>query len=137
MCANKGMKGMSKRLFIGGLAWGTTEEGLKAAFDKYNVLECKIITHRDGDHAGKSKGFGFISVEDGDAALAEMDGTELDGRYLRVNEAHQQKNRHRPTPRGNDRNYPAREVNGNRYPDEDPYVRNHGRRDRGHRRDYY
>jgi RNA recognition motif-containing protein len=81
---------MSKRLFVGGLAWGTTEETLREAFEGYGVVECKIICHRDGEHEGKSKGFGFVAVEQGDAALAEMDGFELEGRYLRVNEAHQQ-----------------------------------------------
>jgi RNA recognition motif-containing protein len=84
---------MSKRLFVGGLAWGTTEEGLREAFEDFGVLECKIIVHREGEHEGKSKGFGFVKCERGDAALAEMDGFELDGRYLRVNEAHQQNRR--------------------------------------------
>lgn len=84
---------MSKRLFVGGLAWGTTEEGLREAFADYGVLSCKIITHKEGEHEGKSKGFGFVDVEQGDAALADMDGFELDGRYLRVNEAHQQSRR--------------------------------------------
>ena len=83
---------MSKRLFVGGLSWSTTEEGLREAFKGYGVLECRVITHREGEHEGKSKGFGFVKVEQGDAALAEMDGYELDGRYLRVNEAHQQQN---------------------------------------------
>ncbi len=81
---------MSKRLFVGGLAWSTTEEGLREAFADYGVLECKIITHKEGEHEGKSKGFGFVQVEQGDAAIAEMDGAEVDGRYLRVSEAHQQ-----------------------------------------------
>jgi cold-inducible RNA-binding protein len=82
---------MSKRLFVGGLAWATTEDGLREAFADYGVLECKIITHREGEHEGKSKGFAFVKVERGDEAMAEMDGFELDGRYLRVNEAHNQR----------------------------------------------
>ena len=133
---------MSKRLFVGGLAWGTTEEGLKTAFDIYGVTECKIITHHDGDHAGKSKGFGFVSVENGDAALAEMDGVELDGRYLRVNEAHQQRNRQTSAGTRNSRNCPTHEANGNQYPDDSSRDQNpRGRRERGNRkdrdRDYY
>lgn len=96
---------MSKRLFVGGLAWGTTEEGLREAFADYGVLSCKIITHKEGEHEGKSKGFGFVDVEQGDAALADMDGFELDGRYLRVNEAHQQSRRN---------NGGNRKGNGNR-----------------------
>lgn len=82
---------MSKRLFVGGLAWATTEEGLREAFADYGVLECKIIVHREGEHEGKSKGFAFVKVERGDEAQAEMDGFELDGRYIRVNEAHNQR----------------------------------------------
>lgn len=83
---------MSKRLFVGGLAWATTEEGLRAAFSDYGVLECKIITHREGEHEGKSKGFAFVNVERGDEAMADMDGFELDGRYIRVAEAHRREN---------------------------------------------
>jgi len=97
---------MSKRLFVGGLAWATTEEDLREAFSDYGVLECKIITHKEGEHEGKSKGFGFIQVEQGDAALADMDGFELDGRYLRVSEAHQQNQRR---SNGNRRNGKRRE----------------------------
>lgn len=103
---------MSKRLFVGGLAWATTEEKLREAFEDYGVTECKIITHKEGEHEGKSKGFGFIQVEQGDAALAEMDGAELDGRYLRVSEAHQQNrsNGNGGGPRrGNDRRGKRRE----------------------------
>ncbi|NIT77318.1 MAG: RNA-binding protein [Anaerolineae bacterium] len=96
---------MSKRLFVGGLAWATTEEKLREAFEDYGVTECKIITHKEGEHEGKSKGFGFVQVEQGDAALAEMDGAELDGRYLRVSEAHQQ---------GGNRRNGNRRGNGNR-----------------------
>lgn len=83
---------MGKKLFVGGLSWGTTEDRLRQAFADYGVLECKIITHRDGEHEGKSKGFGFVTLERGDAALAEMEGFELDSRYLRVHEAHDQRN---------------------------------------------
>jgi len=86
---------MSKRLFVGSLSWSTTEESLRDAFAKYGVLECKIILHRDGEHEGKSKGYGFVKVEDGDAALASMDGFELDRRYIRVTEAHNQDRRKR------------------------------------------
>lgn len=79
---------MSNKLFVGGLAWGTNEEGLTEAFERYgNVVEAKVITDRD---TGRSRGFGFVTFENaGDAAKAmqELDGAELDGRAIRVSEA--------------------------------------------------
>ncbi|MGB1014671.1 MAG: RNA recognition motif domain-containing protein [Nannocystaceae bacterium] len=79
---------MSKKLFVGGLAWATSTEGLHSAFENYGpVREAKVITDRD---TGRSRGFGFVTYEDdGDAerAMQEMDGADLDGRRIRVNEA--------------------------------------------------
>jgi len=81
-------KTMSKKLYVGGLAWGTDENGLREAFEQYGeVVDCKIITDRD---TGRSRGFGFVTFNEGndaDNAISEMNGTELDGRSLRVNEA--------------------------------------------------
>lgn len=88
---------MSKRLFVGSLSWGTTEEDLRAAFEEHGeVTDCRIITHRDGEHEGKSKGFGFVTFADdteGANALRLMDGAEIDGRQIRVSEAHEQTRR--------------------------------------------
>lgn len=79
---------MSKKLFVGGLSWGTTDQGLREAFERFGeVLEAKVVTDRD---TGRSRGFGFVTFADGQAAgeaIAEMDGTELDGRSINVNEA--------------------------------------------------
>lgn len=108
---------MSKRLFVGGLAWATTEDGLREAFADYGVLECKIITHREGEHEGKSKGFAFVNVERGDEAMADMDGFELDGRYIRVAEAHRRENDNggrRDAPRDNHRDDRKPERRGRR-----------------------
>ena len=81
-------KHVSKKLFVGGLAWATTAEGLQSAFEKFGpVREAKVIMDRD---TGRSRGFGFVtydSNDDGDKAMQEMDGAELDGRRIRVNEA--------------------------------------------------
>lgn len=81
---------MSNKLFVGGLSWNTDDQGLKEAFDRFgNVVEAKVITDRD---TGRSRGFGFVTFEDDDAAQAaikEMDGSVLDGRSLKVNEAQQ------------------------------------------------
>ncbi len=79
---------MSKKVFVGGLAWATDDAGLEAAFAKFGeITEAVVIKDRD---TGRSRGFGFVaftSVEAKDRAVAEMDGAELDGRTIRVNEA--------------------------------------------------
>ena len=79
---------MSKKLFVGGLSWNTSEDMLREAFTQYGeILEIKVITDRD---TGRSRGFGFVTFADaGDAskAIAGMEGTELDGRTIKVNEA--------------------------------------------------
>ncbi|HZO12091.1 MAG TPA: RNA-binding protein [Polyangiaceae bacterium] len=86
---------MSNRVFVGGLSWDTDEASLRRAFDVFGELtDAKIVTDRE---TGRSRGFGFISFADETAAanaIAKMDGTELDGRAIRVNLAHER------TPRG-------------------------------------
>jgi cold-inducible RNA-binding protein len=83
---------MSKKLFAGGLSWNTNDESLRQAFEQFGeITEAKVITDRD---TGRSRGFGFITFvngEDADRAVSEMDGTELDGRTIRVNEAQAKK----------------------------------------------
>lgn len=73
------------KIFIGGLSWNTNEEGLANHFSKFgNLEEVKIITDRE---TGRSRGFGFITFDEADAAsqaISEMDGVELDGRNIRV-----------------------------------------------------
>jgi len=79
---------MSNKLFVGGLAWGTDDEGLSRAFEEYGtVTEAKVIRERD---SSRSRGFGFVtfdSAEDALSAKNAMDGQELDGRQLRVDYA--------------------------------------------------
>jgi RNA recognition motif-containing protein len=79
---------MSKKLFIGGLSWNTTEEGLREAFEKFGeVTEAKVVTDRD---TGRSRGFGFVTYanpEEAEKALQEMNDTALDGRNIRVDYA--------------------------------------------------
>jgi cold-inducible RNA-binding protein len=85
---------MSKKLFVGGLSWNTNDDSLRQAFEQYGeIVEAKVIADRD---TGRSRGFGFVTLADGaaaDRAVAEMDGTELDGRTIRVNEAQEKKPR--------------------------------------------
>ena len=79
---------MSKKVFVGGLAWETTDQGLQSAFAPHGeITEAVVINDRE---TGKSRGFGFVTfVNDADAdkAMSAMEGQELDGRTLNVNEA--------------------------------------------------
>ncbi len=79
---------MAKKVFVGGISWNTDDDSLRVAFEKYgDVTEAKVITDRD---TGRSRGFGFVSFDNDDAALkaiSEMDGQDLDGRTIKVNEA--------------------------------------------------
>jgi cold-inducible RNA-binding protein len=79
---------MSKKLFVGGLSWGTTDDGLHGAFSKFGeIVEAKVITDRE---TGRSRGFGFVTFandEGATSAINEMNGAELDGRTIKVNEA--------------------------------------------------
>ena len=77
-----------KKLFVGGLNWKTTDDGLRVAFEPFgDVTEAKVILDRE---TGRSRGFGFVTFSD-DAAAAtainEMNGKELEGRAIQVNEA--------------------------------------------------
>jgi RNA recognition motif-containing protein len=82
-----------KKLFVGGLSWGVDDHALNEAFAQYGeVTEAKVISDRD---TGRSRGFGFVTFSDAsaaDQAIQAMDGTVLDGRNIRVNEAQQRSN---------------------------------------------
>lgn len=79
---------MAKKLYIGGLSYDTTEDGLKEAFSKAGTVEsASIIIDR---MSGRSRGFGFIEMstdEEAKAAIDMWNEKELDGRRLIVNEA--------------------------------------------------
>ena len=79
---------MSKKLFVGGLSWGTTDDSLRDAFEQFGeVTDAKVITDRE---TGRSRGFGFVTYaqgSDADTAMQRMNGAQLDGRTLNVNEA--------------------------------------------------
>jgi RNA recognition motif-containing protein len=79
---------MSKKLFVGGLAWRTDEMALRAAFERFGEIdEAVVVSDRE---TGRSRGFGFVTFADpsaADRAVEEMNDTELDGRTLAVNEA--------------------------------------------------
>ena len=78
---------MSKTLYVGNLPWSTTEADLTTAFEAHGqVISARIITERE---TGRSRGFGFVEVEDADAAnmVKLMNGFQFGGRPLIVNEA--------------------------------------------------
>ncbi|MDN5347291.1 MAG: hypothetical protein PWP65_855 [Clostridia bacterium] len=78
---------MSRTLYVGNLPWSTTEEELARAFGAHGeVISARIITDRQ---TGRSRGFGFVEVNDADAdrMIAAMNGAELGKRVLTVNEA--------------------------------------------------
>ena len=78
---------MSKKLFVGNLSFQTTENDVSDAFAHCGAVEAvTIITDRD---TGRSKGFGFVTMseEDADKAITQLNGSQLDGRALTVNEA--------------------------------------------------
>ncbi len=79
---------MSKRLFIGSVAWATTSDSLKKHFEQVGAVEeANILTDK---MTGRSRGFGFVTMvndADADAAVQKLNGSELDGRKIVVSEA--------------------------------------------------
>ena len=79
---------MSNKLFVGGLSWNTSSEGLREVFENYGeVTEAKVVTDRE---TGRSRGFGFVtfvSADNADAAIKGLDGKEVDGKTIKVNVA--------------------------------------------------
>lgn len=76
-----------KKIYVGNLPWSIDETGLRDLFSAIGeVHSAAIISDRD---TGRSRGFGFIEMDDSDAdkAISELNGREIDGRQLRINEA--------------------------------------------------
>ncbi|KAL2865814.1 RNA recognition motif domain-containing protein [Aspergillus lucknowensis] len=83
------------KLFIGGLAWHTTDETLRDGFSQYGTIEEAVVV-KDHD-TQRSRGFGFVrfaSETEADAAMNAMNNQEFDGRTIRVDKASE-----RPNPR--------------------------------------
>jgi RNA recognition motif-containing protein len=93
-----------QNLFIGSLAYATTDDTLKAHFEQVGpVVSARVITDRD---SGRSKGFGFVEFEneaDNQKAVDQLDGKELDGRAISVGLARPKEDRPRRDFGGNDR----------------------------------
>ncbi len=85
---------MASKLFVGSLAYAVTDDTLEEFFKQAgNVVSAKVIIDRD---TGRSKGFGFVEMETDDeakAAIDQLNGKELEGREIAVNEARPQQPR--------------------------------------------
>lgn len=96
---------MATKLFVGSLAWGTTDDSLKEFFSAAGeVVSANVIMDRE---TNRSKGFGFVEMssdEEAKKAVEELNGKELDGRAIVVSEARPREDR----PRGDN-------GGGNRY----------------------
>lgn len=79
---------MGNKIYVGNLSYNTDESELTQLFQPHgDVLSAKVITDRD---SGRSKGFAFVEMgteEEAKAAISSLDGSEVDGRQLKVNES--------------------------------------------------
>jgi len=90
---------VSKKLYVGNLAYSATEDSVRQLFSQYGeVVSVAIITDK---YTGRSRGFCFVEMENADEAVSQLNGKEFEGRALTVNEA-----RERPArPRRDDGGY--------------------------------
>jgi len=79
---------VAKKLYVGNLSYGTTDSDLQKMFEEFGTVEsAQVITDRE---SGRSKGFGFVemgSQQEAEAAIKALNGKDMDGRALTVNEA--------------------------------------------------
>jgi cold-inducible RNA-binding protein len=77
-----------KNIFVGNLSFGATESSVRSLFESYGAVDrVSIVTDRD---TGQARGFGFVEMSnntEADRAINELNGRELDGRAMNVNEA--------------------------------------------------
>ena len=85
---DRGAAPIPVRLFVGGLSWDTTSDTLRAAFERFGtVSQATVVQDRDTQ---RSRGFGFVEManrKDAAGAISAMNGSELDGRHIRVSVA--------------------------------------------------
>jgi cold-inducible RNA-binding protein len=83
-----------KNIFVGNLSFDATESAVRSMFEQYGTVDrVNIVTDRD---TGRARGFGFVEMandSEGDKAIAALNGRDLDGRQLNVNEARPKENR--------------------------------------------
>jgi len=77
-----------RNIFVGNLSFGATEDSVRSLFEAHGTVDrVSIVTDRD---TGRSRGFGFVEMpndSEGDRAISSLNGREIDGRSLNVNEA--------------------------------------------------
>lgn len=87
-------------IYVGNLSYNVSDDNLKDVFEAYGeVSSAKVITDK---YSGRSKGFGFVEMSDASqaqAAIEQLDGAEIDGRPVRVNEARPREDRPDRRPR--------------------------------------
>lgn len=85
---------MSKKLYVGNIAFSTTADDLREAFSAHGtVVSAQVVMDRD---TGRSRGFAFVEMENGgDEAIASLNGSQFQGRTLTVNEARPREDRPR------------------------------------------
>jgi RNA recognition motif-containing protein len=82
---------VAKKLYVGNLSFSSTEDELKTLFSQFGeVTSVTIIKDRD---TGRSRGFGFVEMENADTAAEQLNGKEYGGRPLTVNEARERESR--------------------------------------------
>jgi RNA recognition motif-containing protein len=83
-----------KNIFVGNLSFGATEDAVRSMFEAYGTVDrVNVVTDRD---TGRARGFGFVEMSndsEGEKAIAALNGRELDGRALNVNEARPKEDR--------------------------------------------
>jgi RNA recognition motif-containing protein len=83
-----------KNIFVGNLSFGATEDTVRSLFETYGTVDrVNLVTDRD---TGRARGFGFVEMSvaaEADSAIAGLNGRELDGRALNVNEARPKEDR--------------------------------------------
>lgn len=83
-----------KKIFVGNLSFGATEDSVRSMFEAYGAVDrVSIVTDRD---SGQPRGFGFVEMasnSEADRAISELNGRELDGRALNINEARPKEDR--------------------------------------------
>ena len=91
-----------KNIFVGNLSFGATEDGLRSMFEAYGTVDrVNVVTDRD---SGQARGFAFVEMSndgEGEKAIASLNGQELDGRALNINEARPKEDRGGGGYRGN------------------------------------
>ncbi|MGD8564618.1 MAG: RNA-binding protein [Desulfarculaceae bacterium] len=90
---------MSKNIYVGNLSFNSTEDELRGLFEEFGeVFSARVITDR---MTGRSRGFGFVEMDNeaSEAAINALNGKEMDGRALKVNEARPRESRESRSPR--------------------------------------